>query len=194
MGHGSLEAATGGWYSEVGRCAGFPGCEKSTGGAVGHFTAMVWKGVKELGCGINAAKRIYVCRYKAGDRLSSDTPNMQGAYKANVLAANGKTEAECAGTTTTDPPVEGPGQTDEPTAVPTGVPRVDPACKDLRGSSCISWKRSGYCTQLYVSWMKTNCAKTCNHCDGGTGVPLVYAHVYMHAHAHLYATHLCAYR
>jgi len=129
--------------------------------------------VKELGCGINAAKRIYVCRYKAGDRLSSDTPNMQGAYKANVLAANGKTEAECAGTTTTDPPVEGPGQTDEPTAVPTGVPRVDPACKDLRGSSCISWKRSGYCTQLYVSWMKTNCAKTCNHCDGGTDAPLV---------------------
>jgi hypothetical protein len=47
-------------------------------------TLQVWKGVKELGCGVLASQRLYVCRYKAGNTLSSDTPNMMGAYTANV--------------------------------------------------------------------------------------------------------------
>lgn len=102
MGHGSIEGASSGWYSEVKNCAAFPGCEKSKGGMIGHFTAMVWKGVKELGCGINKAKRLYVCRYKAGDRLSGDTPNMRGAYTKNVFAPS-KSAAQCSASTPSKP-------------------------------------------------------------------------------------------
>ena len=37
---------------------------------------------------------MYVCRYKADDTLNGNTPNMQGHYTANVVAAT-KTAAQC---------------------------------------------------------------------------------------------------
>lgn len=85
------------WYTEVDDCASLPGCEQSTGGAVGHFTALVWKGAKELGCGhatANGNYQYYVCRYAAGPSLSGDTPNMMGHYVANVGVLV-KDEATC---------------------------------------------------------------------------------------------------
>lgn len=32
-------------------------------------------------------------------------------------------------------------------------------------SSCSYWKGMGYCTSTYVSWMETNCHKTCGYCS-----------------------------
>merc|ERR1711998_62558 len=68
----------------------------------GHFTAMVWKGVKEIGCATTKSKGRpwYVCRYKAGNRLSGSTPNMGGHYRANVLKPRKDAKAECAGAAT----------------------------------------------------------------------------------------------
>jgi len=87
IGQGSLEQATTDWYNEVKDCESLPGCEKGVGGRpVGHFTPIVWKGAKEIGCGINRDLSIYVCRYKGGDTLTCDTPNVQGCYSSNVFA------------------------------------------------------------------------------------------------------------
>jgi len=118
MGQGTLEAATRAWYDEVQVCtrtgaSGFPGCKNGgscssksdcqpgfycSGGscAVGHFTALIWKGAKELGCGIakSGGSPFYVCRYKGDDTKNMNTPNMGGGYTANVLSKT-KTEAQC---------------------------------------------------------------------------------------------------
>jgi len=100
MGQDSLEAATHAWYGEVKDCGPMPGCKEGKTGVVGHFTSMIWKGVKEIGCGIGKANMggrtvpLYVCRYKAGDNLSRSTPNMAGGYKANVLPVT-RTAKQC---------------------------------------------------------------------------------------------------
>jgi len=99
-GYGSAAQAIDGWYNEVSACAGhFPGCEGASK-TVGHFTAMTWKGVKELGCGQGTAngRPFYVCHYKAGNSLSCDTPNMQGCYPANVFAPS-RSASACGGAT-----------------------------------------------------------------------------------------------
>merc|ERR1719399_450948 len=68
IGQHSREAATKAWYSEVKDCIKFPGCagkngKGKNGKPVGHFTAMIWKGVKEIGCGQSYIKgrAFYVC-------------------------------------------------------------------------------------------------------------------------------------
>jgi hypothetical protein len=83
-------SATKAWYKEIDDpgCGnpGFPGCgPDGAASGTGHFTAMIWAGVKEIGCASNS-HGVKGCRYKAGDKLSSDTPNMQGSYTANVFA------------------------------------------------------------------------------------------------------------
>ena len=82
MGHGTLEAAVRDWYNEVDDCTTLPGCQSGTGGAaVGHFTALIWKSSKSLGCGYNPSNRLYVCRY-------ANAPANYGGltqYNANVL-------------------------------------------------------------------------------------------------------------
>eukprot|EP00448_Togula_jolla_P019507 CAMPEP_0170589346 /NCGR_PEP_ID=MMETSP0224-20130122/11303_1 /TAXON_ID=285029 /ORGANISM="Togula jolla, Strain CCCM 725" /LENGTH=339 /DNA_ID=CAMNT_0010913101 /DNA_START=50 /DNA_END=1069 /DNA_ORIENTATION=+ len=84
MGYSNPEAAASAWYKEVECCDGLPGCHKGSC-TVGHFTAMVWKGVKKIGCATNAAKKIDACRYWSGDTLSYDTANMGGGFDKNVL-------------------------------------------------------------------------------------------------------------
>lgn len=101
MGHSSIEAVVTAWYSEVQNCGPFPGCNRGKTGVVGHFTPMVWRGVTQIGCAIGPRK-IYVCRYKAGDTLTIDTPNMAGGYASNVLAAL-KSEAQCEASAAPDP-------------------------------------------------------------------------------------------
>ena len=78
MGYAGGTQATDGWYSEIANWAFTPGDGTGNSGTTGHFTAMIWKGVTKLGCGLYASTKIWVCRYKAGDTLSGDTPNMQG--------------------------------------------------------------------------------------------------------------------
>merc|ERR1719326_1562953 len=87
------------WYSEVENCDRFPGCEKSKtpGKHVGHFTAMIWKGVKEIGCATHKGSNgawYYVCRYASGPKLSFETANMGGGYKKNVFQQS-KDQAPC---------------------------------------------------------------------------------------------------
>jgi hypothetical protein len=79
MGQATGTAATDAWYSEVGNWMFDPGDGTQSKGTTGHFTAMIWKGAKKLGCGHYPSSKIWVCRYKAGDTLSADTPNMAGA-------------------------------------------------------------------------------------------------------------------
>lgn len=71
------------WYSEVSKYNYGSGGFSS---ATGHFTQVVWKGTKRIGC----AKRfcpgsnwtVYICNY--------DPPgNMQGRYQENVSPPSG---------------------------------------------------------------------------------------------------------
>jgi len=38
------------WYEEIKACGTFPGCHKGNSGTVGHFTALIWHGDKQIGC------------------------------------------------------------------------------------------------------------------------------------------------
>lgn len=84
MGHNSIEDVVDSWYAEVASCGALPGCDEGSKGTVGHFTQMIWKGVKEIGCAVGP-KEIYVCRYKGSDTLDCTTPNMGGCFTENVL-------------------------------------------------------------------------------------------------------------
>jgi len=88
------------WYSEVGNCGAFPGCNKNNKGTVSHFTALAWKEVTKIGCGHTVASnwkgRYFTCRYGTdGKKGRSGLPNMQGQYEANVFAQVGKSKVEC---------------------------------------------------------------------------------------------------
>ena len=66
----SPEQSTQMWYSEVNACGPFPGCRDGSTGVTGHFTALIWSGVKEIGCHTNQ-HRLVACQYKGGDTLGS---------------------------------------------------------------------------------------------------------------------------
>ena len=85
MGYAGGTQATDGWYSEIADWAFTPGDGTGSSGTTGHFTAMIWKGVQKLGCGLYASTKIWVCRYKAGDTLSGDTPNMGGTAESVLI-------------------------------------------------------------------------------------------------------------
>lgn len=89
----SPEQSTGMWYDEIKDCGPFPGCSDGATGVVGHFTALIWDGVREIGCHSNK-HRLVACQYRAGDRLGSDTPNMMGHYRGNVFS-NVKSRSQC---------------------------------------------------------------------------------------------------
>jgi hypothetical protein len=83
------------WYDEIHDCGPFPGCSSGKSGTVGHFTAMIWDGGKEIGCVLNN-NNIAACRYKGDDFKSCQTPNFGGdpSYVQNVFAPM-KTFEEC---------------------------------------------------------------------------------------------------
>jgi pathogenesis-related protein 1 len=67
------------WYSEE---TGYSYGNKNMGQA-GHFTAMIWKDVKYLGCG--RANGIIACNYWSGTKESScSVPNMPGCFREQV--------------------------------------------------------------------------------------------------------------
>jgi len=49
------------WWKEYGDCWNCRGRWQDATGVLGHFTAMVWKGIDRIGCG--SAGPIYVCEY-----------------------------------------------------------------------------------------------------------------------------------
>lgn len=80
------------WYSEVNDCPYLPGCGGRFLSGTGHFTALVWKGVTEIGCAIVGTTA--GCRYVGGS--GCDIPNMQGqgCYDQNV-GSRGETASGC---------------------------------------------------------------------------------------------------
>jgi len=135
--HGSADSggdAVSAWYSEVNDCKGGPsgftdGCADGGGKATGHFTALVWKGVKEIGCAFSDSVQpmLVICRYKAGDTLSLDTPNMNkaaGWYK-NMVFPRSKTEAQCT-TKAPEQPDEEPEESGEEPAEEPEEPAGEP--------------------------------------------------------------------
>lgn len=87
------EAAVNMWYNEVEACGPFPGCKAGSGGTTGHFTALIWNGVQEIGCTSNSF-HVLACRYKGSDSLDCTTPNMGGSYATNVFSPV-KSRSEC---------------------------------------------------------------------------------------------------
>jgi len=81
------------WYDEVNDCGNFPGCKSGSRGVTGHFTALIWDGVKEIGCTANH-HGLRACQYRGGDSKDCTTPNMGGHYETNVFKAV-FSEAEC---------------------------------------------------------------------------------------------------
>merc|ERR1712100_928201 len=63
------------WYDEVNDCGPFPGCKTGSTGVTGHFTALIWDGVKEIGCHANN-HGLRACQYRGGDTKDCTTPNM----------------------------------------------------------------------------------------------------------------------
>lgn len=99
------EAALRSWYGEGEHCKGgitafTDGCANGdTGHNTGHFTALVWRGAKKVGCAFSeqTSPQNIICRYKAGDTLSNDIPNMnkdKGEYPKHVFPQSKKLE-EC---------------------------------------------------------------------------------------------------
>jgi len=74
------------WYDEVNDCGPFPGCKTGSRGVTGHFTALIWDGVKEIGCHANN-HGLRACQYRGGDTKDCTTPNMGGNYEKNVFKA-----------------------------------------------------------------------------------------------------------
>jgi len=143
-GYYSLTDAIQAWYDEVSNCQSLPGCEHSNGGQVsgghlGHFTAMVWAGATELGCGVNVNSNFYVCRYRGGNSLSCNTPNMRTCYIQNVLPQI--TSGPTPPTSCNDP---------NPSGIKYSDGRPAP-CSEL----------AAYCAQAAYTWVKQYCPCTC---------------------------------
>lgn len=67
------------WYSEI-SSYDFTTGASTDGNDVGHFTQVVWKGTKQVGCGLTTCGEndLLVCNY-------SPAGNLDGAYQDNVL-------------------------------------------------------------------------------------------------------------
>lgn len=73
------------WYSEVAYCSSLPGCEEGiSGAATGHFTALIWRSSKELGCARSARTGFFACRFRGGRDLGGGTLNLTVAHLENV--------------------------------------------------------------------------------------------------------------
>ena len=71
----SPEQSTQMWYSEVNACGPFPGCRDGSTGVTGHFTPIVWNGVKEIGCHSNQYKLV-ACQYGPGGNSGNYAENV----------------------------------------------------------------------------------------------------------------------
>lgn len=92
LGHQSEDSVTVAFFNEV---KDYPGGVKKTG----HFTAMVWKDVTDLGCGINPdvnKQAFYVCNYHSATGSPPNSNGQGGAYPESAVQSKcSKTLAEC---------------------------------------------------------------------------------------------------
>ena len=83
----NLARAVESWYDEV-RTYNFATGRSDTGGVVGHFTQVVWRGTQRLGCAVNLR-----CRNKFGDAINNSVVvcryqspgNYAGQYLDHVM-------------------------------------------------------------------------------------------------------------
>jgi hypothetical protein len=69
------------WFTEY-----LQSTDYANGGETGHYSAMSWKGVKTIGCGVGmSGKGVVRCQYHG-----SPLPNMAGSYSANLDPFYGK--------------------------------------------------------------------------------------------------------
>jgi hypothetical protein len=67
----------------------------------GHFTAMVWRGVREIGCAVQTLNidakfgPIWICRYVAGPKIDLTFPNTVGGYVLSVMKQGPETKDLC---------------------------------------------------------------------------------------------------
>jgi len=178
------------WYNEVKACQGGPtgftdGCYTGRDGQqTGHFTALIWKGVKEIGCAWSDDSKIALCRYKADDVLNSNTPNMlpQSNYVQQVPRRI-KTLAECQGGGSSPPSTPAPTPQPVPTSsppAPTASPPTPapPSCVDSTTWSdpwyrlpCTGW--AGYACSGYPfsARLQRNCPVSCRQCTASGPAP-----------------------
>jgi pathogenesis-related protein 1 len=75
----TIESSIEAWYSEV---KNYNFARPGTSSGVGHFTQIVWKDTKQIGCGVSkcflGTVRYWVCQY-------SPQANWEGKFGANVL-------------------------------------------------------------------------------------------------------------
>lgn len=72
------------WYQEIQSAPANDDYTEADRKAVGHYTTMMWQGVNQIGCFINA-NNVGVCEYWDGkETISCSTPNMATYYTANV--------------------------------------------------------------------------------------------------------------
>lgn len=166
-GSGTAANAVKAWYNEVNDCNGGPsgftdGCARGKG-TTGHFTAMIWAGVKEIGCGFSNSKAptVILCRYKAGNSLSSDTPNMNknsGNYKNQVFTRK-KSESQCGGSSS------GGGSSSSPSSPSTKYGSSHGGA----AKACTSTDTGGSCGWLPCwPWRKAKCESGHCKCKGNT--------------------------
>merc|ERR1711904_69877 len=168
LGHETIAQANWAWYNEVKDCVEFPGCrgpkgQGKNGAAIGHFTALIWRGVKEIGCGTSKVdgRDMYVCRYRSGPKKDCNTPNMGGCYKQNV-PKKVKTKAQCL----IDEPAAPAGQPGAPRPTATGCKFQD-TTKGQEPHSIKTYKQVTYKSRC--EWVKKT--GRCSVCVKGKTKP-----------------------
>lgn len=76
------------WFTEYLQSGGN---YQSTANGIGHYTAMSWKSVKTIGCGIgrnHGKDGVIRCMYSGGSKAAA--PNMGGGYVANLPVFHGR--------------------------------------------------------------------------------------------------------
>lgn len=87
-GQNGIVSAVFSWYREVEHW------KMNDGGTTRHFTPIVWKDVKEIGCGMKDSN--YVCNYKGDADIPCSVPNTADCYELQVPDADKSvTEEEC---------------------------------------------------------------------------------------------------
>jgi len=139
MGNSHMEGVVDAWYDEVrftndGRVSSF-------NHDTGHYTQVVWKETRELGCG--SVGDLLVCQY-------GPTGNMEGGFTSNVL-----------------PPIAGMSASD--TSAPVQAPQNP--CSDSATYTdpnykwgCNKWKGYSCDGQTFSSALKAACKSACGAC------------------------------
>jgi len=123
------------WYEEcegckTGNCATFTdGCQKGKRSQGTHnFTAIVWKGVQEIGCALNEKKTILCCRYWSGETINKNTVNMPSFFTEQV-SKRVQSGEECKGE-----PVDGEDDPGDDDGISRMAPRMGGGAYGAAGS------------------------------------------------------------